>query len=215
MLPPDLTFDAAPHTYRHQGIIVPSVTQILDITGFTRAWSAITQEDREMYFARGHWTHRVAELLPNGDLDRSTDWFVEHADVWAGYVGAIDGFYAAGDYEPVATEVRLYHPILRYAGSPDGLGLWHGKPCVLDFKNGVTASLRPIQCYIEAQTAAYRLALPWLVNYPYKDRPHLRVAIELHGDGTWKPVQLIHREPEKLFLTALSLFNQFAMFDAV
>ena len=110
-----LTFDEPTHTYRWDGKIVPSVTQVLS------AWSTIAKLPQEILAPaaeRGQIVHTLTQHDDEGDLDE--DWAVEHG--YMGYVVAWRLFRSKYLFMPISREQRIYHHELGYAGTYDAVG---------------------------------------------------------------------------------------------
>lgn len=202
----EFRFDSDRHLYTLDGGRIPGVTTILARTGFGRSFEGANPGKLEMYLERGRWVHRVAQVICSGDFDEEEDWIAEHIGVWRGYVVAIDKFMAAGDYRPLMSETPMCHLVHRYATIPDGVGLWRGRPAVIDFKSS-TSTGSSIPEWNECQTTAGRLCLPFLPGYKYANQPHLRLAIEIGLDGNWRPQLLNYPRADRMWYAALSLFH--------
>lgn len=140
-----LTFDPERHEYRWDGEPVPSVTQILQpLVDFSRVPPDVLRAASEF----GTAVHKSCELDDLGDLDETSldpalacyleGWRKfrrEHACTWE------------------LIEQPVYHPALRYAGTPDRIGRIDGVLGVLDIKS--SAALMPT---VGPQTAAYARA---------------------------------------------------------
>ena len=126
----DLTFDEAKHEYRVDGRVVPSVTQVLSEMGFINSeW--FTEESR----IRGTLVHRLCELWDKDELDPLT---VDPR--LAGYLKAWQKFCRAEEMVWLHIEKKMFHKVLRYAGTPDRIGFdRRGWVTVVDIKTGISA----------------------------------------------------------------------------
>jgi hypothetical protein len=133
---PAFTFDEDAHEYRLDGVRLPSVTQLINGAGIGPDFSMVPRDALEAARAFGVAVHTACELDDLGELDDAgTDARV------MGCVEAWRRFKRETEAEILATEQRLYHKTLRYAGTLDGLarltlagdarGLW-----LLDRKTG-------------------------------------------------------------------------------
>lgn len=192
-----LTFNAERHEYHWDGVRVPSVTQILKLVGddFSMIPPAVLEHARQ----RGVAVHKCVQLDIKDDL-------VEESVVpeIAGYLAAWRKFRS--DCQITAAEVGeperpLYHPTLRFAGTPDVPLFFSGRWAVLDIKTAEQASPTwPLQ------TAAYRE----LINVNTTKGEHLiedRYSLRLRADGTYKLDQFKDRGDWGVFLSALTLTN--------
>lgn len=129
-----LLFAAETHTYTVDGIVRPSVTEIM---APLYDWSRVPLDVLETARERGVAVHRALELLDRNELDEnSVDPRID------GYIDAYLNFVASrGAIEWILIECPLYHRTLGYAGTPDRYGYVDGMLTVLDFKT--TATMMP------------------------------------------------------------------------
>lgn len=155
-----LEFDAATHTYRLGGVVVPSVTQVLNALGMTP-----TYPDVEFYRARGRAVHRATELFDSGKLKLVDERLLGYLDSWK-------AFLYATKFIPTLIEHRVVSETFQYAGTIDRYGTIGGDPALVDIKSGDIAP------YAALQTAAYAHAL---AEDAIKVRR--RLAVRLYEDG--------------------------------
>jgi len=161
------TLEGKRHYCLPDGSKVPSVTTILDKTKPAEArealakWKAAVGEERAKQITteaanRGTRMHAYLEsYVLNGDMKAlpsnpyaHPSWFMAAEVILKGLVN-VDEFWGV--------EVPLYYSGL-YAGTTDCLGVWKGKPAILDFKQSNKVKKRE---YIEdyfLQLAAYAQA---------------------------------------------------------
>lgn len=136
-----LLFDAAEHRYTLEGRDLPSVTTVLQmLADFERVpWE--TLEAARLF---GQRVHEACALLVRGILD----W--ESLDpALVPYLEGARNFLKRADFLVIASELRLAHRPLRYAGTLDLMGELNGAPALVDFKSGaLPRSVGP-------QTSAY------------------------------------------------------------
>ena len=164
----NVTLDES-HVYRVDGIVCPSVTQILSRTGLAD-YSSIPHFMRDFALERGSAVHKAAHYYLEGDLDEETvDPIIQ------GYIRALDKFVFHSDFvpEPGTAEQICYDPMNAYCGTWDIIGsLPQIGRVIVDFKCGMMPA-------VHWQLAAYgRLADPPIYN---------RIALRLSKDGTYKP----------------------------
>ena len=180
-----LTFDDPSHTYRWNGAIVPSVTQILrPLSDFSDIPPAILERKR----AIGVAVHKACELIDHGTLDAATI-----SPEIAGYVVAYREFLITKRPEWLFNESQVFNPSYRYAGTLDRAGSLDG-PALLDLKTG------PESAAIGVQLAAYLKA----ATMPPDTR---RYSLHLRDDGTYRLCEHTDRNDWPLFLSLLNLHN--------
>jgi hypothetical protein len=180
-----LTFDHAAHRYALEGVVVPSVTQILKASGLID-FSGIPVGILNAALERGTVVHEAIHFFNDGDLD--LDQFREDFPAYVGYVDAWIAFCEQRHFEPVLNEHRVASPRHQVAGTLDSLGLLDGQAVLLDFATG-----RAVDVCKWLQTAAYEgLAREWAHDDPalaafFAAHPFLkRYAVELRRDGTFQ-----------------------------
>lgn len=175
-----LAFDPDTHTYRHDGVVMPSVTTVLGAAGFTDTrW--FTDEHRQ----RGRDVHLACKLRDDGDLDPASISPI----VWP-YLEAYETFLSVMQPEWLYVEHQVVDPIWQYAGTLDRAGFIYGVRWVVDIKTG------EVPPTVGLQTAAYRRCLP---------EPHSwrRAALRLMDDWRFRWLPLDDVDDEKVFLAAL------------
>lgn len=194
-----LTFDAATHTYRLDGVVIPNVTLISDaLASYAGVPAGVLEAARQ----RGEAVHYATELYDRDELDIDS----VPAPVLP-YLTAWRRFRDDTGFAPFADgiEERVWSPTYRYAGTIDRAGtfsrLTRCKPSVgvlLDLKATYT-----LMAAVEPQTAAYAQA--W--NETRAPNLTRRFAVHLKKDGTY----VLHecREPSdwSVFQSALNIHN--------
>lgn len=143
-----LTFDHDTHRYFWEGAPVPNVTSLLNLlTDFSSVPPHVLEAAQE----RGTMVHLICELHDRGELDA------------AAIPGELRGYYDAylkflGKYPCMwlGVEEKVYHPLLRYAGTADRRGYVEGQRAVLDIKTSeqLYDSVGPqLSAYLEAYRA--------------------------------------------------------------
>lgn len=121
-----LTFDEATHIYYWDGQRVPNVTSII---GDLIDYSMVPAYTLEIARQKGVAVHKMIELEARGDLDEDSlpTWMRPVLAEWRRFI-IETGFVV------IASEQRVYHPKLGYAGTYDLKGkftilkLQHGRP---------------------------------------------------------------------------------------
>jgi hypothetical protein len=192
-----LHFDPAAHRYTVDGEHVPNVTSILaPLSAYSAAIPAAVLANKA---AIGQAVHRAAELLNDGALD----WSSLH-EVIRPYAEAYARFREERDFAPVLTEARVWHPMLRFAGTLDSLGMLRGEPALVDLK--ATVDLMPT---VGPQTAAYReatIADPQLSDDIQEvARRARRWCLQLGADGQYRLTPCDDPNDWRVFLSALTI----------
>jgi hypothetical protein len=222
---PQLTFEPDGHIYRLDGIVVPSVTQVLERVGVlldpeSQQWRGILDYSfldpviREHALFRGRWIHDLAALyMKHGNQlapalrDRLT---AEHPD-YMEYFAAVERFLAESGFRPLRVECPVFSVEYGFAGTPDAVGQLNsgaGGCAIIDWKTNEAPD------YARFQMAAYEMAIAssW-PDYDYRDQPHLRIAVELNRDGSYRMTRpyrnLTH--DRTVFLAALTIYKEFAL----
>jgi hypothetical protein len=104
-----LTFDEAAHEYRWDGNVVPNVTRVI---GHLTDYSHIPPEKLEAARLQGQHVHKMADLHFKNDLKSVPEWMKGHHAALLRFVEET-GFHCEG------SERRMYHRLLRYAGTLD------------------------------------------------------------------------------------------------
>lgn len=158
-----LAFDEATHTYRANGIVVPSNTQILRATGFidTNVWAT------DWHLTRGRFIHLACEYYDLGKLDiASLDPEIER------YIQSYIRFRElSNNVQIVSVEERVYCSTWEFAGTLDREILINGLPAILDLKSGSWAKWHQIQL------AGYCIAKRF-------ESTHQRYCLYLQKDGS-------------------------------
>lgn len=192
-----LEFDAAAHRYTWNGQHVPNVTSILSpLTSYDRIPEHVLEHARQ----EGTAVHRMVELDCYGDLDvdELPQWMVGHYAAWR-------QFLADTGFEFVASEHRVFHPGLRYAGTLDLAGtLKHahgaGGICIVDIKRSFFAGPA-----IGLQLSAYADA--WNKTHDKPLHAKSRYALQLKADGTYRLEPYEDKADFAAFLACYTLYK--------
>lgn len=189
-----ITLDEEKHEYRLDGVIVPSVTQIIDAAGLNG--DAYKYAD-EYHLNRGRIIHKVIEYYMENRLsDNYRDpMILGYLDAWIKFVDET-GFYAdKGNLEKIIGDDKLM-----VGGTIDAIGNLNGAGTVVDAKSGLPLPSHGIQ--LAAYECLYRIG----ADYP----PMNRVSVHLKSDGTYKmkiyPINELRRDRE-IFFAALRLYH--------
>lgn len=196
-----LTFDPVKHQYRVNGLRVPGVTAVLSAVGLID-FGGISNGVLDDARARGLAAHAAVQFDCEGQLDESSI----GADL-LGYVDAARQWRLDVRFEPVGLEYRVYHPTYKYAGTADVVGWMGGAPVVADWKTG-----RPSDVAADLQLAAYAAALRQSPPVEWFDAtsttPIMRVAVQLHDNGTYRSHRYTGPRDFPIFLEALDIYRE-------
>ena len=130
-----IEFNTEKHEYKVGGIVVPSVTQMLESAGFID-----TRFFNESSATRGTYVHQSCEWLDNGELDE------ESLDPkLKGYIEGYKSFLEDTGAKVIANELRVYNKDLNYAGTLDKIIEMNGKRYLVDLKTGIPSDWHKLQ----------------------------------------------------------------------
>lgn len=142
----EVEFNAGRHEYRVGGVLFPSVTQVLDPL---EDWSAVPASILRAAADFGDHVHKACHLHDTGTLD----WSSLDAELIP-YVEQYQLFLEETGAVVLASELRVAHEGLRYAGTLDKLLLLHDHESLVDLK---TTAVVPRT--VGPQTAGYAQAV--------------------------------------------------------
>ncbi len=191
----NIEFNEERHEYRVNGVIVPSVTQVLQSVGLPDL-SGVPAELLEWKAGLGTAVHKATELDDLNDLDEeSLDPTIKP------YLEAYRKFKRESGFIPTKIEERIYSKKFGYAGTFDRFGTFLDRytPVLIDFKTGITDPL-----IVGPQTAAYQEA----INEPTRSKGRFwRYALKLNKDATYRLIRLDNKMDFQIFLNALNLYK--------
>ena len=152
-------FDETTHTYRIDGKVWPSVTQILQDLGFMSDFYAAGSS------TRGKDVHLITRLYEEGRLD-----WTRIDEAYVGYLDAWISFLRKEPWETEKCEVITSHQLLGYAGTIDRMGNWKAYKAILDIKSGVPENWHALQ----------------LIGYALTKQYETIIGVYLKKDGTYK-----------------------------
>jgi hypothetical protein len=185
-------FDPVEHVYTQDGVVIPSVTQILEEVGLTD-YDDIPRRVLARKSEIGLAAHLACELLDEDDLVRES----VPASVMP-YVAAYERFKAEAGFEPAMLERRMVAELngMKYGMTPDRVGLFRERPSVLDLKCAAQVQ----KCW-GIQLAGYALGLPRPKTTPRYDR----YVIWLRPDETYRVLPFADVTDEHVFQWSLGL----------
>lgn len=144
---PELTFDEWTHTYQLDELILPSVTTLMKplTDDFYRT---VTPEVLDRAAQRGTAIHNAIEnYIEFGVRDIPTQ--------YAGYFEAFVQWWERRKPEPLALEKRVYHKILRYAGTADLICMIDGRLTLVDYKSSAQINEKLCAVQLEGYDRAF------------------------------------------------------------
>lgn len=122
-----LSFEEERHIYTVNGLIVPSVTQIMRPMS-AQSYFSVDKEVLKQAADRGTDIHLAAELFATTRYRNCTPEVQPYFNSWLSWVEDVKP-------EFLALEYRFYHPALWYAGTVDCLANINGELCLVDYKS--------------------------------------------------------------------------------
>lgn len=185
----ELTFEHEGHVYRYGGRVVPGVTSVLEPLQFLDGvpW-AVLEAAREF----GTHVHLACHLYNQDELDIAT-----LDDALMPYLKGWIAFLSETGFVVTASEKRVYHRQIGYAGTADTLGEWQRTSWVVDIKSGVVPPTIGLQLAAYQQAAADTSAM----------RPKRRLCVQLTGNGDYKLHEQKDPSDFHYFLSALNVHN--------
>ena len=164
----ELTFEEASHTYRLDGLIIPSVTTLMKPLS-EAYYGGIDAKVLGRAADRGTSVHSAIDLYCRfGIIDIEPE--------LEGYFEAFKAWFKDYDVKPYATETRTYNKSLLYAGTVDMSCSEKGVDTLADFKT--TAGFSSMLCGVQLE--AYDRA-----QESHGVKYQNRAIIQLKKDGTY------------------------------
>lgn len=188
-----ITLDEATHTYTDDnGLIVPSVTQIIDnLTDYVGIPAHVLDHKSQIGIA----VHKACELADKFILEWSSV-----SECIFPYLIAWQKFLVDTGFEVILNEHFVYHKRYRYAGMLDRVGILNDSLAVVDIK--ATAVIGP---HVGIQLAGYQEA----ENSQRKkaDKIKNRFAVQLKPDESYRLIPFEDKADYSVFLSQLTIFN--------
>lgn len=167
----DLAFDERSHTYKLNGIALPSVTTIMKPLSDNK-YSTVREDVLENAATKGSAVHNAIENYLKFGIEDISE---EHKP----YFTAFLKFLSEKQPQILATESKVYHKFLRYSGTVDLVCIINGEVTLIDVKT--TAVL--MEMLTKVQLEAYAKALD---SHDFKvDK---KAILHLKKDGTYRLV---------------------------
>ena len=190
-----MTFDEAAHEYRLNGIVLPSVTKIIQVAGlvdFSKVPADVLQRAQE----RGTAIHTACELYDRDKLDYAS----LDPVVWP-YLEAWIKFKQQTGFLVKFSETIVYSRH-GYAGRLDRLGMMESTPAIIDIKTS-----KIISQATGVQTAAYLHACHERGLFGMAKEKYKRFAIHLYDNGKYEIEPYDSPQDWPVFLAALQIYH--------
>lgn len=189
----DLTFDETRHEYKLYGVIVPSVSEIIKpVSG--AFYSGISKEVLEHAADRGTAIHNAIETWIEFQMDTIVD------DSHRGYFNAFLKWWDEKKPEPLATECRIYHKILRYAGTADLIAKIDGEIVITDYKNSASVNEKSYSLQLEAYRQAFK---------SHGIEIEKKLILHLKPDGSWEELWMPNDPKKWLVFNSLKVVRDY------
>lgn len=166
---------------------VPSVTEILGSCGFFNFSNQVNNDA----MIRGTRVHMLCQYMDEGDYAS------EQAERFGlvGYVQAWDAFCKSVKIanRKDCIEIPKYHPLLKYAGTPDRVWTVNDYPTILDIKTGQKSAWHEIQSSAYQQFPGLETCKRW--------------AVYLANDGTFKVEPHNEITDRTIWFNALNIYS--------
>ena len=199
----DLVFDAATHTYRVRGLLVPHITEIVPSN-----YDHVPPARLEIARQRGTAVHKLTELF---DL-RILNWMMvdpkltPYLEAW---VKAVQEYEL--EFEDCDVERRLYHPLYRYAGTGDRPRAWLRPPGVGQRRRLATIEIKSIAKMdenVDLQTAGQQCAENYRARLLGIPETEDRWGFQLKPNGKFRAYPYEdHKRKQQVFLGYLTTLN--------
>lgn len=143
----ELTFEENSHTYRLDGMAIPSVTTLMKPLS-DDFYHTVDPEVLDKAAKRGTAVHNAIENYITYGME----------DIEPSYEGYLEGFLAwwrRVKPKPLATECQVYHKILRYAGTSDLLCEINGRLTLVDYKSSAQVNSKLCAVQLEGYDRAW------------------------------------------------------------
>ena len=169
---PELVFDEIPHVYKLNGIVIPSVSNIMEPLNRAK-YDGISESTLNRAADKGTAVHNSIENFIKFD-------FVDIPPEHAGYFDAFMDWWNATKPVVVGSEVRMYHKLMGYAGTCDLLCYIGDELHLYDYKS--TYAVSEMTCGVQLEAYSQALA-----SHGIKVRK--KHILHLKKDGKFKDIE--------------------------
>ena len=169
---------------------LPRVTEILADVGLTPDYSFVPEVARILARIRGSAVHAAIEAVAYGYVEGEPDPAI------AAYLDAYRKFLHESRYVTLASEFEVVHPVWRYRGHPDSLGMMGTTRLITDFKTGELGA-------VDYQLVAYIEG--WNATHP-TEPVTAGMAVQLRDDGTYRIHEADLNAARPIWFAAVTMF---------
>ncbi len=187
----ELSFEENNHEYKRNGVIIPSVSQI--IGDILINLDFISKELLEEKADLGKKIHKTTELYDRGNLNSNS-----LHPILRNYLNSWIKFRKDFDFEPIEIELMGFHPLYNYGYRIDRIGMSKKDKVLLDIKSGTKQKSHAIQ------TAGYKLGHDYGKNK--KEQIKKRMTVYL-SETSYEIEPNNNPNDMNVFLAALTIYN--------
>ena len=179
---PELVFDETPHIYRLNGDQIPSVSSVMEPLK-NEVYAGIPEKTLRRAAEKGSAVHNSIENWLKYEFE---DVPPEHRP----YFDAFMAWWSMRKPEVVGSEVRLYHRLMRYAGTADLVCYIDGELNLIDYKTTYTVS--EMSCGVQLEAYAQALASHGIqierkrILHLKRDGKHREVNFQKNDAARWR-----------------------------
>lgn len=175
---PELEFEEENHIYRLNGIIIPSVSNILEPLSRAK-YSRVDERTLDRAAERGTSVHdSIENFIKYGVVDVNPE--------YRGYFNGFHEWWEKTKPVPVGSELRVYHKVMQYGGTIDLLAYIDDELTLIDFKS--TYSLIDMICGVQLEGYAQALESHGI-------KVAKKMILHLKKDGVCKPHEYFAADP--------------------
>lgn len=175
---PELTFEDSTHTYRLDGVIIPSVSTIMEPLNADK-YRGISAKTLARAADKGTSVHNAIENWIKFDIEDCPE---EHQ----AYFDAFREWWEREKPVLVGSECRVYHKIMQYGGTVDLLAYIRDKLTLLDFKS--TYNLYEMTCGVQLEAYLQALASHGIIV-------EQKLILQLKRDGNFAEREFLAKDP--------------------
>lgn len=176
----ELTFDDASHTYFLNGLVIPSVSSIMEPLTAEK-YKGISDSTLSNAADKGTIVHNSIENWIKFGID----------DIPSEYRGYFDGFlefWGKSNPQVIGSEIRTYHKMLAYGGTIDLLAYIGDTLTMIDYKT--TCVVSDMTCGVQLEGYDQALASHGI-------KVERKMILHLSKDGKWKEIDYPVNDPQR------------------